>query len=109
MAFQVVMTDDADHDLEDIVTYIAKHDSRRTAEHVLSRILEIAESLAATPTRGSQPKELRSLGEQEYRQVFFKLHRLIYRLVGQQVVIYLIADGRRDMQSLLARRLLGGW
>jgi hypothetical protein len=25
---------------------------------------------------------------------------------GKQVVIYLIVDGRRDMQSLLARRLL---
>jgi hypothetical protein len=37
-----------------------------------------------------------------------KPYRLIYRVVGQQVVIYLIADGRRDMQPLLARRLLGG-
>jgi toxin ParE1/3/4 len=109
MAFQVVITEDAEHDLEDIFTYIARHDSRRSAEHVLSRILEIAESLTVAPTRGSQPKELRSLGDQEYRQVFFKPYRLIYRVVGEQVVIFLIADGQRDMQSLLARRLLGGW
>jgi toxin ParE1/3/4 len=108
MAFQVVITADAEHDLEDIITYIAKHDSPRGAEHVLSRILEIADSLTAAPTRGSQPKELRSLGDQEYRQVFFKPYRLIYRVVGHQVVIYLLADGRRDMQSLLARRFLGG-
>jgi len=108
MGFQVVLTEDAERDLEDIVTYIAKHDSPHSAEHVLRRILEIADSLSATPTRGSQPKELRSLGDQEYRQVFFKPYRLIYRIVGQQVAIYLIADGRRDMQSLLARRLLGG-
>ncbi|NBS48591.1 MAG: type II toxin-antitoxin system RelE/ParE family toxin, partial [Betaproteobacteria bacterium] len=26
---------------------------------------------------------------------------------GSHVIIYLIADGRRDMQSVLARRLLG--
>ncbi len=108
MEFQVVITEDAEHDLEDIVTYIGKHDSPRAAEHVLSRILEIADGLMAAPTRGSVPKELRGLGDQEYRQVFFKPYRLIYRVVGQQVVIYLIADGRRDMQSLLARRLLGG-
>jgi toxin ParE1/3/4 len=108
VAFQVVMTDDAEGDLEDIITYIAKHDSARAAQHVLNRILEIADSLMAAPTRGSVPKELRGLGDQEYRQVFFKPYRLIYRVVGQQVVIYLIADGRRDMQSLLARRLLGG-
>jgi toxin ParE1/3/4 len=108
MSFQVVLTEDAERDLEDIVTHIATHDSSRSAEHVLSRILEIAASLAAAPTRGSQPKELRGLGDQEYRQVFFKPYRLIYRVVGEQVAIYLIADGRRDMQSLLARRLLGG-
>jgi toxin ParE1/3/4 len=107
MAFQVVITEGAERDLEDIVTYITKHDSPRSAEHVLSRILEIASSLAATPTRGSHPAELRALGEKEFRQVFFKPYRLIYRVIGKQVVIYLIADGRRDMQSLLARRLLG--
>jgi len=108
MRFKVVLTEDAERDLEDIVTDIAAHDSPQSAEHVLGRIPEIAESLSATPTRGSQPKELRGLGDQEYRQVFFKPYRLIYRVVGERVAIYLIADGRRDMQSLLARRLLGG-
>ena len=33
--------------------------------------------------------------------------RHIYRVTGKQVFIYLIADGRRDMQSLLTGRLLG--
>jgi toxin ParE1/3/4 len=108
MGFQVVLTEDAERDLEDIVTYIAQHDSPASAERVLNRILEIADSLAASAMPGSQPKELRSLGDQEYRQVFFKPYRMIYRVVGQQVAIYLIADGRRDMQSLLVRRLLGG-
>jgi toxin ParE1/3/4 len=108
MRFEVVLTEDAERDLEDIVTHIATHDSPRSAGHVLNRILEIAESLSAAPTRGSQPKELRGLGDQDYRQVFFKPYRLIYRVVGERVAIYLIADGRRDMQSLLARRLLGG-
>jgi toxin ParE1/3/4 len=88
--------------------YIAKRDSPRAAEHVLNRILEVAESLLAAPTRGAVPKELRGLGDQDFRQGFFKPYRLIYRIVGRPVIIYLIADGRRDMQSLLARRLLGG-
>jgi toxin ParE1/3/4 len=108
MRFEVVLTEDAERDLEDLFTYIATHDSRRNAEYVLTRILEIADSLADAPARGSQPKELRSLGEQEYRQIFFKPYRLIYRVIGQRVVIYLISDGRRDMQSVLSRRLLGG-
>jgi toxin ParE1/3/4 len=47
------------------------------------------------------------LGIKEYRQVFVKPYRLIYRVMGADVVVYVIADGRRDMQSLLTRRLLG--
>ena len=108
MAFQVVITEDAEKDLEGIVSYIAKYDSPRAAQHILGRILEIADSLSAAPTRGTLPKELRGLGDQDFRQIFFKPYRLIYRLVAGQVVIYVIADGRRNMQSLLARRLLGG-
>jgi len=108
MHYDVVLTEDVERDLEDIVTHIATLDSPQQAEHVLVRILDIAESLAQAPTRGSCPKELRGLGDQEYRQVFFKPYRLIYRIVGARVAVYLIADGRRDMQSLLARRLLGG-
>ena len=108
MRFDVVLTEDAERDLEDLFTYIATRDSRRNAEYVLTRILKIADSLAAEPARGSQPKELRSLGDQEYRQIFFKPYRLIYRVIGQRVVIYVISDGRRDMLSLLSRRLLGG-
>ena len=48
-----------------------------------------------------------ALGVREYRQTFFKPYRVIYRVVGECVYVYLIADGRRDMQALLQRRLLG--
>jgi toxin ParE1/3/4 len=70
-------------------------------------LLEVAERLATFPDRGPHPKELQALGIREYRQTFFKPYRLIYRVIGRQVLIYLIADGRRDMRSLLSRRLLG--
>lgn len=52
------------------------------------------------------PRELSALGIREYRQLFFKPYRVIYRVLDGRVIIYLIADGRRDMESLLARRLL---
>ena len=49
-----------------------------------------------------------ALGIRDYRQIAFKPCRVIYRVMAQKVYIYVIADGRRVMQSLLARRLLGG-
>jgi toxin ParE1/3/4 len=74
---------------------------------VLDQLMQVVESLSRFPERGSYPKELVSLGIKEYRQTAFKPYRVIYRVLGKQVLIYLIADGRRDMQSVLAHRLLG--
>ena len=106
MTYEVVLTKDAGRDLEDIYRYIAEHDSPANADRVLDRLLETTDALRRHPGRGSCPNELQSVGMAEYRQVFFKPYRVIYRLHAQRVVIYVIADGRRDMQALLARRLL---
>lgn len=108
MSRELLLTEDAERDLDDLYSYIAQHDSPQSANRVLDRLLEATQELAMFPERGSQPKELRAIGIQEYRQVFFKPYRIIYRVLDSQVVVYLIADGRRDMQSLLSRRLLGG-
>ena len=67
-----------------------------------------ADALKRFPERGPQPAELLALGIREYRETFFKPYRVVYRVEDKQVIVYLIADGRRDMQSLLARRLLAG-
>ena len=107
MAYEVALTKDAERDVEDIYRYIAEHDSPASADHILERLLQTTESLRSSPDRGSSPKELRGLGISEYRQVFFKPYRLIYRVHAQQVIVYVVADSRRDMQSLLARRLFG--
>ncbi|MCC7516886.1 MAG: type II toxin-antitoxin system RelE/ParE family toxin [Pseudomonadales bacterium] len=105
--FEVLLTEGAEQDLEAIYDYIAKFDCVANADHVLDALMKVAESLSKSPERGSYPKELLSLGIKEYRQTFFKPYRVIYRVTGSRVIIYLIADGRRDMQSVLARRLLG--
>ncbi len=106
--YSVLLTDGAEQDLESIVDHIEEYDSPANADYVLDQVTKVAASLASFPQRGSYPKELLGLGIKDYRQVFFKPYRMIYRVLGQTVVIYLIADGRRDMQSLLARRLLRG-
>lgn len=104
----VFLTEGAERDLEAIYDFIAEHDSPASADPVLDRLMRVVEGLETFPERGGFPGELLSLGIKEYRQVFFKPYRVIYRCVGASVFIYLIADGRRDRQSLLARRLLGG-
>jgi toxin ParE1/3/4 len=105
--YAVLLVEGAEQDLEAIYDYIAEFDSPANADYVLDHLLKATEGLAMFPERGSYPQELLALGIKEYRQIFFKPWRIIYRVVGKHVYIYVIADGRRDMQSLLARRLLG--
>lgn len=105
--YEVLLTRGAEHDLESIYDYIAEFDGVVNANHVLDELLKVVDDLAHIPERGHYPKELVALGIKEYRQVSFKPYRVIYRVIDDQVILYLIVDGRRDMQSVLARRLLG--
>lgn len=104
---EVLLTEGAEQDLEAIHDYISKFDCVANANQVLDELMAVVESLSSFPERGSYPKELVGLGIKEYRQTLFKPYRVIYRVTDSKVIIYLIADGRRDMQSVLARRLLG--
>ncbi|MBN1141161.1 MAG: type II toxin-antitoxin system RelE/ParE family toxin [Deltaproteobacteria bacterium] len=106
MSFQVFVTEDAGRDLEDLVDYIASHDAPDKADHVLQQIEKAFSSLAENPHRGACPRELSNLGLREFREIFFKPYRIIYRIIGERVFVLVIADGRRDMQTLLQRRLL---
>ncbi len=105
--FSVRLTRDASRDLEAIYDYIAAHDSPVKASRVLDRLVEGIGSLESSPERGSHPHELLALGIRDYRQVVVKPFRVTCWVAGATVNILLIADSRRDMQSLLARRLLG--
>lgn len=105
--YKVLLTEGGEQDMESIYDYIAEFNSAANADHVLDSLLKVTQSLTSHPERGAHPKELIALGIRDYRQTSFKPYRVIYRVLGQKVYITLIADSRRDMQSLLARRLLG--
>ena len=108
MIFEVFLTEDAARDLDELYDYIAERDAPAKADYVLGRIEKAVESLTKFPERGSVPRELLALGIRDYRQTFFKPYRVIYRVIDTRVYVYLVADGRRDMQTLLAKRLLTG-
>lgn len=106
MSFQVFLTDDAARDLEDLYDYIDLHYVPGKADHVLEQIEKGFTSLSENPQRGAFPKELLSIGFREYREIFFKPYRIIYRVMAEKVYVLVTAYGRRDMQALLQRRLL---
>ena len=106
--YSVELARGAEADLEALHGYMAEHRSPQEAAALLDALLAKIETLEAYPERGNVPKELEALGILEYRQTLVPPHRLIYRVVERRVVILVIADGRREMGSLLERRLLAG-
>jgi toxin ParE1/3/4 len=106
MAFRVVLAEDAERDVEDIYRHVAINDSVISADRVLGGLEKTMSGLAKMPARGNVPKELHRIGITEFREAHYKPYRIIYRIEERRVVIYCVADGRRDMQSLIRRRLL---
>jgi len=105
MPFTVLLTNDAARDLDELYDYIALHDAPRKADYVLEQIEKAFSKLSGFPERGAHPKELLAIGVREYREIFFKPYRIIYRVMDKNVYVLLMVDGRRDMQALLQRRL----
>lgn len=107
MKYSVELTLSAVDVLNDIVQWIIRNDSARKGLHLLDQIQAKINSLIDQPGRGTvPPPELRTLGMDKYREVFFKPYRIIYHVREERVIINLIADGRRDMSVLIQRRLL---
>lgn len=105
--YEVLLTGGAEQDLESIYDYMAEFDCTANANYVLDRLLKVTNGLSVFPQRGAYPKELIALGIRDFRQTSFKPYRVTYRVTEHKAYIHIIADGRRDLQSLLARRLLG--
>lgn len=101
----VRLTRGAQSDLADIAAYLEREASPAIARGFLDDVLELVESLETLPARGSIPPELQAVGIQEFRQLIMRPYRIVYRVEGGTVFIMLVADGRRDMQALLERRL----
>ena len=106
MPYSVRLTRDAARALEELYEFIAGRDGARKANGVLDRIEGVLDTVSESPERGTHPKELAALGIREYRQVYIKPCRITYRVMDTTAYVFLIADGRRDMRSLLERRLL---
>jgi toxin ParE1/3/4 len=102
----VLLTQEVDADLIDLFQYIARIDSVVNAHHVLDELEALINNLEQQPERGHYPPELLEHGLKNFREVFFKPYRVIYEVIDNRVVVLGCFDGRRDMQSLLERRLL---
>ncbi|MBI3675903.1 MAG: type II toxin-antitoxin system RelE/ParE family toxin [Proteobacteria bacterium] len=106
MRYDVLLSEDAESDLEELWRHIAVHETRARADQVLDALTATWLKLEHFPERGNVPKELRTVGVLQYRELHWKPYRVIYDIRRNQVIVHCILDGRRDMQTLLQERLL---
>jgi toxin ParE1/3/4 len=104
--YRVRLAEDAEQDLIDIYRYIALSDSAEKANYVLDQLESLCSRLTELPERGHVPPELDRIGVTNYREVNFKPYRVICEVIRQEVFVHCILDGRRDIPSLLVRRLI---
>ena len=104
--FAVVLAPEAVADIVTIHRHVATEESPARAAHVRDRLLESCRSLESLPRRGHRPPELERVGVSEFREVHWKPFRVIYEVGEDEVLVHAVLDGRRDLQDLLAWRLL---
>ncbi len=106
MKFKVHIIIDAEQDLFELYHYISTTGSPLNAERLLKELEQAIFNLEHMPERGHVPSELRRIGVYGYREIHLKVYRIIYEIIGNDVFVHCVLDGRRDLQDLLQQRLL---
>jgi toxin ParE1/3/4 len=106
MSMKIVVLESAEHDLKELRSYIVKNLSLKTWQNTYNKIREIIRNLKTFPYAGSIPEEIEKLNLSQYRQVLSGMNRIIYEVRQDTLYIHIIVDARRDLKSLLTRRLL---
>jgi len=103
--YQVVWTNNAKYDLENIIEYI-KIDSVSNAKKIFSEIKDKCNNLYYFPMKCRIVPELQQIGIVKYRELIYKRWRVIYKIDNKKVYILIVVDTSRNVEDLLFQRLL---
>lgn len=103
---KVVFLRSAEADLKDLRHYILKNFGATVWASSYGKIKDSVAMIEAHPQAGRIPEELENLSTAQYRQVVSGMNRIIYEVRLDTAYIHLICDTRRDLKSLLMRRLM---
>jgi plasmid stabilization system protein ParE len=106
MSVSVVFLRSAALDLKELKNYIVKNFGKEIWQVSYRKIREAVRTLQTFPLEGKIPEELESLNLTQYCQVISGMNRIIYEVRQQTIYIHIVCDTRKDMKSLLTKRLL---
>ncbi|WP_314736936.1 type II toxin-antitoxin system RelE/ParE family toxin [Limosilactobacillus urinaemulieris] len=97
--FEIIMTQDAIEDLNNIRDYYLLHFSIESAEKVIKAIQKRIAQLADFPNSGSTPPS-NWLASHAYKMVITGKYATIYHLYGSKVYIYAVVNTQQDYPKL---------
>jgi len=96
----------AEEDLRDLRRYVINDFGRPAWQETFEKIKDAVRTIQGFPKGNPIPDELADLGLRQYRQVISGMNRIIYEIDEETIYIHIVCDTRRDMRTLLSRRLL---
>jgi len=103
---KVVFLQSAEADLKGLRHYITRNFGKEVWATSYDGIKKSVAMIQDRPKAGRIPSELESLNIAQYRQVLSGMNRIIYEVRENTAYIHIICDTRRDLQSLLMKRIV---
>lgn len=104
--YDVRWSETSEKDLIDIIEYIAE-DNPLNAYGIFKKIKRKTFSLYTFPDRGRIVPELQAQGITQYRELVVPSWRIIYRISERKVYVLSVLDGRRNVEDILLKRMIG--
>ena len=102
----VIILPDAQADLLSLQDYMLDKWGEPAWLKAEDEIFEKLEKVDAGVFNGTPVQVLSSVGILDYQNVYTSHHKLVYRQIGNDTFVYLIAGHRQDYPTILTKRLL---
>ena len=106
MSMAVVFLKSAELDLKELKSYLVRSFGKDSWQSSASTIQQTVSMIKSFPLGGTIPEELERLNITQYRQVISGMNRIIYEVRQETIYIHIVCDTRKDMKTLLTKRLL---
>ena len=103
--YKIIITDNAEQDLNEIVLYIAQRDIQ-IALNIFEKLQARIFSLRTFPEKGRIVPELNDHNIFQYHEIIDNPWRIIYKIENDQVFVMTVLDGRRNIEDILLKKLI---
>src|SRR3954469_18502681 len=104
--FKLLILDEAQDDTKDLRRYILKSFGAQTWKQTAAELAVTFGTIRQFPQSGYVPAELSDFGGLNFREALSGQNRVIYEAREDTIYIHIVTDTRRDLRTLLQKRLL---